>query len=54
MAFPLSAQTVLVVQEGLDWVVLFSAAEPAQRTVLQVGSKPHEIELIPDGHTAFI
>ena len=50
----LGAQTVLVVQEGLNQVTLFSAANPADRKVIAVGSKPHEIELTPDGRTAFV
>jgi DNA-binding beta-propeller fold protein YncE len=47
-------QTVLVVQEGPGKVVLFSAADPARRKVIEVGEKPHEIELTPDGKTAFV
>ena len=47
-------QTVLVVQEGLDKVVLFSGVDPSRRKVIEVGEKPHEIELTPDGGTAFV
>ncbi|MDQ1471508.1 MAG: hypothetical protein QOJ99_2988 [Bryobacterales bacterium] len=54
MSLPLCAQTVLVVQEGLDQLVLFSADDPIDRKVIQVGSKPHEIELTPDGRTAYV
>ena len=50
----LDTQTVLVVQEGRGKVVIFSAAEPAQRTEIAVGEKPHEIEVTPDGRTAFV
>ena len=49
-----SGQTVLVVQEGPGKVVLFSAENPAQRKTIKVGEKPHEIEVTPDGRTAFI
>lgn len=47
-------RTVLVVQEGLDKVVLFSASKPHDKRVVGVGEKPHEIELTPDGRTAFV
>jgi DNA-binding beta-propeller fold protein YncE len=47
-------QTVLVVQEGPGRVVLFSAANPSQRKSIGVGEKAHEIELTPDGRTAFV
>jgi DNA-binding beta-propeller fold protein YncE len=53
-SFTTSAQTVLVVQEGLGNVVMFSAAEPSRRTAIPVGEKPHEIELTPDGRVAYI
>ena len=49
-----SGQRVLVVQEGPGEVVLFSAEDPAQRKIIKVGEKPHEIELTPDGGTAFV
>ena len=52
--FSLHAQTVLVVQEGLNQVTLFSAINPAERKVIAVGNKPHEVELTPDGRTAFV
>lgn len=47
-------QTVLVVQEGLGLVVLFSTGDPSQRKTIAVGEKPHEIELTADGKTAFV
>ena len=47
-------QTFLVVQEGPGKVVLFSADNPSQRKSIKVGDKPHEIELTPDGRTAFV
>ena len=49
-----SGQRVLVVQEGPGEVVLFSAEDPAQRKIIKVGEKPHEIELTPDGRSAFV
>ena len=45
----LRAQTVAVVQEGPGDVVLFPAGDPANRTTVKLGEKPHEIELTPDG-----
>ncbi len=47
-------RSVLVVQEGLGRVIAFSTANPQRRKVIAVGEKPHEIELIPDGRTAFV
>lgn len=47
-------QTVLVVQEGPGKVVSFSTDDPLHRKVIEVGEKPHEIELTPDGRTAFV
>lgn len=46
--------TVLVVQEGLGQVSVFSTANVSHRKVIDVGEKPHEIELTPDGRTAFV
>jgi DNA-binding beta-propeller fold protein YncE len=46
--------TVLVVQEGLGQVMAFSTANVYHRKVIDVGEKPHEIELTPDGSTAFV
>ena len=46
--------TVLVVQEGLGQVMAFSTANVYHRKVIDVGEKPHEIELTPDGRTAFV
>jgi DNA-binding beta-propeller fold protein YncE len=48
------AQTLLVVQEGRGKVVVLSANDPTQRTEIVVGDKPHEIEVTPDGLTAFV
>ena len=50
----LNAQTGLVVQERAGNVILFSLNNPSHRTTIPVGSKPHEIELTPDGRTAFV
>jgi DNA-binding beta-propeller fold protein YncE len=47
-------QTVLVVQEGLGKVVLFPATDPSRRIEIEVGEKPHEIELSADGRTAYV
>jgi DNA-binding beta-propeller fold protein YncE len=46
--------TILVVQEGLGQVIAFSTANVYHRKVIDVGEKPHEIELTPDGRTAFV
>jgi DNA-binding beta-propeller fold protein YncE len=48
------ARTVLAVQEGPGQVVLFSASAPAEKDTIAVREKPHEIEVTPDGRTAFI
>jgi DNA-binding beta-propeller fold protein YncE len=45
---------VLVVQEGPGKVVSFSTDDPLHRTEINVGEKPHEIEVTPDGKTAFV
>ena len=47
-------QRVLVVQEGPGKVVSFSTSNPSKQTAIGVGMKPHEIELTPDGKTAFV
>lgn len=47
-------QTVLVVQEGRGKVVLFPATDPSRRIEIEVGEKPHEIELSADGRTAYL
>ena len=52
--FSLHAQTIAVVQEGLGKVVVFQAGDPTHQTVIAVGEKPHEIEITPDGKTAFV
>ncbi|MGH8636059.1 MAG: YncE family protein [Burkholderiales bacterium] len=41
-------------QEGPGKVVLFSTADPARRKTMEVGEKPHEIEMAPDGRTAYV
>ncbi len=41
-------------QEGPGRVVLFSADDPARRKAIQVGEKPHEVEIAPDGRTAYV
>jgi DNA-binding beta-propeller fold protein YncE len=45
---------LLVVQEGLGKVVVVPTGEPSQRAEITVGDKPHEIEVTPDGRTAFV
>jgi DNA-binding beta-propeller fold protein YncE len=54
LSFGLGAQTVAVVQEGLGRVVVFPARDPSHPTAIAVGDRPHEIELTPDGHTAYV
>jgi hypothetical protein len=49
-----NGKTVLVVQEGPGKVVLFSTSDPVRKKIVEVGEKPHEIELSPDGRTAFV
>jgi DNA-binding beta-propeller fold protein YncE len=51
---PAPTRTVLAVQEGPGQVVLFSASSPAEKATIAVREKPHEIELTPDGRTAFV
>ena len=47
--------TVLAVQEGPGQVVVpFSPSAPAEKATIAVREKPHEIELTPDGRTAFV
>ncbi len=50
----MAGDTVLVVQEGLGRVVVFSADDPGHRSAVEVGEKPHEIELTGDGRTAYV
>jgi DNA-binding beta-propeller fold protein YncE len=50
----LHGQTVAVVQEGPGKVVVFPARDPSHQTVIPVGDRPHEIEMTPDGHTAYV
>lgn len=47
-------QKVLVVQEGPGKVISFFTLNPSHRVAIDVGEKPHEIELAPDGRTAFV
>jgi DNA-binding beta-propeller fold protein YncE len=54
LSLALHAQTVAVVQEGPGKVVIFPARDPSRQTVIAVGDKPHEIELTPDGRTAYV
>ncbi|QOY87902.1 YncE family protein [Paludibaculum fermentans] len=49
-----SRKTVLVVQEGLGQVILFPPDHPERKKAVRVGEKPHEIEVTPDGRTAFV
>src|SRR4051812_169096 len=49
-----AGRTVLVVQEGLGKVVVFSAANPDQRKTIDVAEKPHEIVTALGGRTAFV
>src|SRR5438874_704108 len=51
---PLFAQTVIAVQEGPGKVVIFPFADPARRTAIDVGLKPHEITLSADGRKAYV
>jgi hypothetical protein len=51
---PSTDQKVLVVQEGPGKVILFPAEDPSRRKIIKVGEKPHEIELTPDGQSAFV
>lgn len=54
LSLALQAQTVAVVQEGPGKVVVFPARDPSHQTAIPVGEKPHEIELTPDGRTAYV
>lgn len=51
---PMNSRTLLVVQEGLNDVVFIDILDPSHTHVVSVGEKPHEIELTPDGKTAFV
>jgi hypothetical protein len=42
---------VQVAQESLNQVLMFPKERPGDRTIIQVGEKPHEIELSGDGRT---
>jgi DNA-binding beta-propeller fold protein YncE len=50
----MQAQTIAVVQEGPGKVLVFPAADASHPTAIDVGGKPHEIEVTPDGRTAFV
>lgn len=45
---------VLVVQESMNRVLIFRRDNPNERAVVQVGEKPHEIEMSLDGNTAYV
>lgn len=49
----LNAQTILAVQEGKGQMTIFRPGD-GQTTVIPLGEKPHEIELSPDGKTAYV
>lgn len=49
-----SHDRLVVVQEGLNRVVLLSRVNPLDRTIINVGEKPHEVELSLDGRTAYV
>lgn len=49
-----NAQTVAAVQEEPGKVVVFPARHPSHQTVVSVGDRPHEIEVAPDGTTAYV
>ncbi len=48
------AQTVLVVQEGLGKLVFLDARDQTKQLSIPLGEKPHEIEISPDGKTAYV
>ena len=54
LSLALHAQTVAVVQEGPGKVVVFPARDPSHQTAVSVGDRPHEIEMAPDGRTAYV
>ncbi|QNI31373.1 YncE family protein [Alloacidobacterium dinghuense] len=54
LTLTLHGQTIAVVQEGPGKVLVFPAADPSHPTAIAVGEKPHEIELTPDGRTAYV
>ena len=49
-----TAPQIIVVQERLNQVVIFRKDRPQDRTVIQVGEKPHEVEVTGDGETAYV
>ena len=53
-AATLHAQNIVVVQEGPGKVIVLRGDDPVHRATISVGEKPHEIELTPDGRTAFV
>jgi DNA-binding beta-propeller fold protein YncE len=54
LSLALHAQTVAVVQEGPGKVVVFPAHDPSHQTAVSVSARPHEIEVAPDGLTAYV
>jgi DNA-binding beta-propeller fold protein YncE len=54
LSLALHAQTVAVVQEGPGKVVVFPAHDPSHQTAVSVSPRPHEIEVAPDGLTAYV
>ena len=54
LALSLHAQTIAAVQEGPGKVLVFPAGDPSRRTAIDVGEKPHEIEVTPDGRIAYV
>ena len=46
--------TLLVVQEGLGKVLIVPDADACRGVAIAVGDKPHEIDVTPDGRTAFV
>ncbi len=54
LSLALPAQTVAVVQEGPGKVVAFPARDPSHQSVVSIGARPHEIEVAPDGRTAYV
>jgi len=47
-------EEIVVVQEGLNQVVLLLADGGGRRTVIKVGEKPPEVEVSKDGRTAYV
>ena len=47
-------EEVLVVQEGLNQVIVLRKDAVGHQTVIKVGEKPHEVAISKDGRTAYI